>query len=266
VTASERERPEDLEAVGDDRTPGWWRAIGDRALVGAIRERRPEAVDEFIRRFEDVALRCARQLQIPHHDRAHWVGEVLYEVALTLGRGRGPAPNLLAAYVAAACKHRGRSARTRARSRDARVREAVDEVYATGQSAVVGLCSEESLRLACGVEWDPPSLSPVLARLAATFDEEIQPEERDVLSWLGQHVSYTTIANWLGISRPAAVSRIQRLRARLIRTTLRFGAGLDAADRAELLRFLRRAGVREASPFAHAEDTTQRGGNADDQT
>ena len=266
MTASEQERPDDFEDVGDGRTPGWWRGIGDRALVGAIRERRPEAVDEFIRRFEDVALRCARQLQIPHHDRAHWVGEVLYEVALTLGRGRGPVPNHLAAYVAAAGKRMGRSARTSARSRDARVREAVGEVYTTGQPAVLGLCSEESLRLACGVGWDPPSLSPVLARLAATFDEEIKPEEREILSWLGQHVSYTTVASWLGISRPAAVSRIQRLRARLIRTTLRFGAGLDAADRAELLRFLRRAGVREALLLAPGEDRTQRGENADDQT
>ncbi len=265
MTASERERS-DGEGEVDDRTPGWWRGIGDRALVGAIREGRSEAVDEFIRRFEEVVLRCARQLQIPHDERAHWVGEVLYEVALTLGRGQGPAPNHLAAYVAAACKRRGWRARTRAQSHEARVREAASEVYASSEPAVLALCSEASLRLACGADWEMPELSPVLARLAATFDREISAEERDVLSWLGQHVSYTTIAMWLGISRPAAVSRIQRLRARLIRTTLRFGAGLDAADRAELLRFLRRAGVREAPLLAPGEDTTQRGENANDQT
>ena len=264
MTASERERS-DGEGEVDDRTPGWWRGIGDRALVGAIREGRSEAVDEFIRRFEDVVLRCARQLQIPHGDRAHWVGEVLYEVALTLGRGRGAVPNHLAAYVAGACKRRGYRALTTARTRDARVREAAGEVYATGQSAVLGLCSEESLRLACGAGWEAPSLAPVLAGLAAAIEAAITHEEREVLSWLGQHVSYTTIADWLGISRPAAVSRIQRLRARLMRTMLRFGAGLDTADRAELLRFLRRAGVREAALLAPGENTTQRG-EGNDQT
>jgi DNA-binding CsgD family transcriptional regulator len=266
VTASERKRLEGSEGDGDDRTPGWWQSIGDRGLVGAIREGRPEAVDEFIRRFEELVMRSARQLQIPREERAHWVGEVLYEVALTLGRSRGPAPNHLAAYVAGACKRRGRRERARASTRDARIREAVGEVYASGESVALGVCSEDSLRLACGVDWESPRLSPVLARLAAAFDAEITAEERDVLSWLGQHVSYTTIAEWLGISRPAAVSRIQRLRARLIRTTLRFGAALEAAERAQLLRFLRRAGVSDARLLAPQTDTATRGEDADDQT
>jgi hypothetical protein len=264
VTASERERPGGPEG-DDDRAPGRWRSVGDRALVGAIREGRPEAVDEFIRRFEAIVLRCARQLQIPRQDRTHWVGDVLYEVALTLGRARGPIPNHLAAYVTGACKRRGRREHTTARSHDARVREATSEVYASGESAALGVCSEGSVRLACGIDWESATMPPVLARLAAAFDEEITGEERDVLSWLGQHVSYTTIASWLGISRPAAVSRIQRLRARLIRTTLRFGAGLDAADRAQLLRFLRRAGVSDDRLLALRQET-QRGENADDKT
>jgi hypothetical protein len=82
---------------------------------------------------------------------------------------------------------------------------------------------------------------------------------------LGQHVSYTTIAAWLGISRPAAVSRIQRLRARLIRTTLHFGSTLGASDRAELLRFLRRAGVSEDRLLALRQQPP-RGENRNDET
>jgi DNA-binding CsgD family transcriptional regulator len=264
VTPSERERPEGPEG-GDDRTPGWWRSIGDRALVGAIREGRSEAVDEFIRRFEDVVQRSARQLQIPRENRVHWVGDVLYEVALTLGRGRGPMPNHLAAYVAGACKRRSRREYTKDRSHDARVREALGEVYGSSESAALGVCSEASIRLASGIDWESPDMPPVLARLAATFDAQITAEERDVLSWLGQHVSYTTIAIWLGISRPAAVSRIQRLRARLIRTTIRFGSTLGASDRTELLRFLHRAGVSEDQLLALRQEPL-RGENTNGQT
>jgi hypothetical protein len=259
VAASEREHPEDPSG-DDDRTPGWWRAIGDRALVGAIREGRPEAVEEFIRRFEDIVLRSARQLRVPREQHAHWVGEVLYEVALTLGRGRGLVPTHLAAYITGACKRRKQREYRADRSRDARVREALGEVGASGQSAALGLCSEASVRLASGVDWEPPaSMPPVLARLAAALEQEITGEQRDILSWLGQYVSYTTIADWLGISRPAAVSRIQRLRARLIKTALHFGASLEAEDRAELLRFLRRAGVSEARLLAlrHDDETGQ---------
>jgi DNA-binding CsgD family transcriptional regulator len=250
VTASERGQPEGAKGAegaergDDDRSPGSWRSVGDRALIAAIRRRRPEAVEELIRRFEAVVLRYASWLRVPRHERTQWAKAVLYEVALTLGRGRGSAPDHLAGYIVAACKRTERRAQTAARSYQARVDGALDEVGSSGQLAALGVCSEDSVRLACGVDWEPARLSPVLERLTAALDAGLTAEERDVLSWLGQHVSYTTIAEWLGISRPAAVSRIQRLRTRLIGATLRFAASLGADDLAELLRFLDRAGVR----------------------
>jgi hypothetical protein len=163
-------------------------------------------------------------------------------------------PHHLAAYVAGACKRRVRREHDDARAHDAWLYSALNEVDTLGQLAALGICSEGSLRLASGVEWEPPSLPPVLAQLAKTLEREITAEQRDILSWLGQHVSYTTIASWLGISRPAAVSRIQRLRARLIKTTLDFGTSLETAERVELLRFLHRAGVSESRLLALRHD------------
>jgi DNA-binding CsgD family transcriptional regulator len=174
------------------------------------------------------------------------VGEVLYEVAMTLGRGSGAVPHHLSAYVAGACRLRTRAARvaeSKYRDRIADALESFPQSAGLPESVVASLCSEYSLRDARGPEWEPPTLAPVLERLLGSLEEQITHDERRMLRLLGDQVSYTAIAERLGITRPAAVSRIQRLRARLIEAAFRFGAALDLSDRAELIRFLRRAGV-----------------------
>lgn len=222
-----------------------WEAISDRALVEALRARQPEAVDEFVRRFEPLVARYARWLRVPSSDQHHWTGEVLYDVAMTLARGRGVMPRHLGAYVAGACRLRALEERASGTAYRARILDALasvhDDVYGSGEAVVVGLSSESALRDARGPEWEPPPLAPVLERLLSAFDEGATPDERRIIKWLGDQISYTRIAEWLGITRPAAVSRIQRLRTRLIEAAFRFGAGLDAAERAELVRFLRRS-------------------------
>jgi DNA-binding CsgD family transcriptional regulator len=239
------------------RDPGWWQSIGDRALVDALRAGRAEAVDEFMRRFEPLVERQAHVLRIPPEERRHWVGELLYEVAMTLGRGRRDPPRHLGAYVAGACRLRARHEQKTEALYHARVREALEEVYAAGETLVTGLCSESSLRAARGPGWEPPPVSPVLERLVSTFDEGTTDEERRLLRWLAAQISYSMIADWLGITRPAAVSRIQRLRRRLVESALRFGAALDKSDRAELVRFLRRTGVVREERIRALEQSTE---------
>jgi hypothetical protein len=220
-----------------------WQVVSDRALVLELRRASVEAVDEFIRRFEPLVARYAQLLQVPPAERTHWVGELLYDVAITLGRGRGVLPRHLGAYVAGACKMRVREQRAREATYRAGVHDALDEISGTGQKAAVGLCSESSLRDARGPASELSALSPVLQRLVSAFEDGVTPEEHTLLRWLGGQISYTMIADWLGISRPAAVSRIQRLRVRLIKSALRFGAALDGNDRVEFLQFLRRTGA-----------------------
>jgi hypothetical protein len=106
--AAGRHEPEE---PGRDRDAlGSWRSIDDRTLVRAMREARPEAVDEFIRRFEGIVLHYARWLRVPPHEQGRWAADVLYEVALTIAGRHGPPPGHLAGYVIAVCKLKGRQA------------------------------------------------------------------------------------------------------------------------------------------------------------
>ena len=224
-----------------------WESLSDRSLVEALRARIPEAVDEFIRRFEPAAARYARASEVDASERAHWASEVLYEVAMTLTRGRGAPPRHLGAYVAGACRLRVQEMRASEAAYRTRIGEALSDVHNDAlrlrEVVVASLCSANSLRDARGPDWESPPLAPVLERLVTALDEGITPDERRLLKWLGDQISYTTIAEWLGITRPAAVSRVQRLRSRLIDAAFRYGSGLNRAERAELARFLRRTGA-----------------------
>lgn len=226
-----------------ERNVGAWYAVSDRALVEALRSARGDAVDEFIRRFEPLVARHARRLRIPAAERADWVVDLLYDVAITIVRGHTAAPRHLGAYVGGACRQRVREQLTRDAAYQAGVQDALEEIDSAAQATVAGLCSEDALRTARDPRWEPPPLSPVLLRLVSAIEEGITDEEHMVLRWLAAQISYTRIAEWLGISRPAAVSRIQRLRARLIESALRFGTALDRAERTEFMRFLRRTGT-----------------------
>lgn len=241
----ENERPK--------RDSAYWQSLGDRSLVASLRAGETDAVDEFIRRFEELVLRYARWLRVPRADRNHWTGEVLYEVALTLSRGRGPMPRQLGAYVTAACKYKAQRERANELRYRARVREAAEEVAEAGEYAAADTCSQASIRSARGPDYEEQPLAPVLQRLIAAFDAELSSDDRQLLSWLGQQISYTTIAAWLGISRPAAVSRIQRLRERLARLVVRFAKAASQLDRAELIRFLRRSGTVDEATIAEME-------------
>lgn len=248
-----------MEERGDTE----WLSISDRALVDALRSGDVQAVDELIRRFEPLVARYAQLLGVAPSERGHWIGELLYEVAMTLGRGRAEPPRHLGAYVAGACKLKARQQRATESTYHRHIDAAADALASTNEAAVLSLCSESVLRSARGPASDDIVLPPVLERLAGAFSEAITEDERLILDWLASQISYTTIATWLGISRPAAVSRIQRLRLRLIRAALGFGVSLERAERAELVRFLRRTGtvsdeqlrdVEQAASSAESEE------------
>jgi len=239
-----------------------WESLSDRSLVEALRARIPEAVDEFVRRFEPAAARYARASEVEVSERSHWAIELLYEVAMTLTRSRGAPPRHLGAYVAGACRLRLQEMRASEVVYRTRIGDALTDVHNDAlrlrEVVVASLCSEYSLRDARGPEWEQPPLAPVLERLVTALDEGITPDERRLLKWLGDQVSYTTIAEWLGIRRPAAVSRIRRLRSRLIDAAFRYGAGLDRGERTELARFLRRTGAIDEGRVIALHSSTMR--------
>ena len=226
-----------------ERHAQWWGEVPDPELVAGLRAGHLEAFDEFMRRFQRLVDLQARQLGVPVPERLHWVAELLHDVALTLARSRIPTRVSLAAYLIGACAKRARGTARASRLRAVHERASLSDVAATGERAVTGLCSEASLRDARGPGWEPVVLSPPLKQLVSALDERLTPDERQLLSWRGQLVPYSQMAQWLGMSRGAVKARVRRLVRRLVDVSLCFGATLDLKDRREFLRFLRRTEV-----------------------
>ena len=218
-------------------------ALSDRALVDAMRARDGEAIEEFIRRYQALVLLQARRLGVAPAERTDWAIDVLHRVASVIARDSASLPRSLGPYLVTACKRKAFSEWRNRRTRERWEVQCADETGAPNQRAVVSACSEDSVRSTYGPGWEPLRLPPVLERLVSMFEEGVSTEERQLLSWVGQRVPYSLVAEWLGISRTAAIKRVGRLRDRLIEAALRFGASLDAADLSQLARFLRRTGV-----------------------
>jgi hypothetical protein len=224
--------------------------LSDLALVDVMREGDERAFEEFVRRFQLPVLLQARRLRVPAAERREWVSDVLYQAGVALCRRPAPPYGSVLAYLVTACKRKSFADRRSLQARDRREMHCADEL-GSGERAVLPLCSEATLRAAYGAEWEPESLPPVLEWLVSLLGEATSEEDRSLLAWVGQRVSYSEIAGWLGITRTAAVKRVTRLRTRLAGATLHFAATLERRDRSELLRFLRRArALDEASLLA----------------
>jgi hypothetical protein len=265
VADREDETDSAAELQTDRRSRGRssYAALSDRALLDAMRTRDVAAIEEFIRRFQHLALVHAKRLRVPPDERRHWVAEVLYEVALVLCRRESPVPHALGPYLVTAFRRKTFAAHRQRVVRERLQTAASDEVGGAGQRALLGACSEASVRATYGPAWEPALLPPVLERLVAMLEQAVSVDERELLSWVGRRVSYSTIAEWLGITRSAAVKRVTRLRARLVEAAMRFGGSLEREDRAELVRFLRRTGAfEEAELLALASMQDMRGGRA----
>jgi hypothetical protein len=261
VTDGGRRRTNDDDASERRNAQSHYAALSDRALMGALRARDGEAIEEFIRRYQALVLVQARRLRVAPEDRAHWVTELLYQVAIAIARDAASVPRSLGPYLVTACKRKAFSEWRDRLTRERWELQCTDETGARNQRAVVSACSEDAVRSTYGPDWEPVRLPPVLERLVSVFEEGVSTDERQLLSWVGQRISYSLMAEWLGISRTAAIKRVGRLRDRLIEAALRFGASLDAADMSDLTRFLRRTGVVDEARLLemHNQIQTRRG-------
>lgn len=236
--------PETVMAFGRSETAGHmrrWSEATDDELVAGLRAGYLEAFDEFMRRFHPVVEVHARRFGVPAAERVNWVAELLHDVALTLARGRAQARLSLTAYLIGACARKACGAVRAERARAVHERAALQDLGGVGEQAVASVCSEGSLRDSYGPGWEAPLLSPPLEQLVSALDEGVTAEERQLLAWRGQLISYSQMAQWLGVSRGAVKARVRRLVRRLVDVSLRFGATLELEDRRELLRFLRRS-------------------------
>lgn len=217
-----------------DQEPTRWRdvaggnpAMGDHALLAALRCHDEGALREYFLRFRPGLVRAARRLEVGPGELDSLVDDVLADVAVHLITSAAPAPRSLPAYLARSLRNR---VLNELRSRDRAERRAAHEP--DSPVAQVPAAAEEH-----------PPLSPALQRLAAALEAPLGDEERLLTVWMSHCVPHREIAAWLGLTPKAAAKRIERLRERLQLAALEYLERADAADRRELLAFLGRAAL-----------------------
>jgi RNA polymerase sigma factor (sigma-70 family) len=226
-------------------------ALGDRALVRAMREGNSPALAEFYRRFRPVLVAASGRLA-SECDRDTLVEDTLTDAAVYLIAARSTVPMSVAGYLVRGLRNRVLN-ELRSRDRLARRVEAAANGDGSGsgndQTAVEGCSSEYVRRISAGPEdldavgnADANHVAPAVARLAAALDAAMTPDERAMATWLANGVTQRQIAEWLGLSDAAAAKRVSRLRARLRAIAARHTVGAEPGDRRVLASFLRRAG------------------------
>jgi len=229
-------------------------AMGDAALVAALRCEDDGALREFYLRFRPMLVRAAGRLGVDPGERDTLVDDCLADVAVHLITSSAPPPRSLPAYLARSLRNRllnGARALARARRRD--------PVGAPADATEAELAgSSEHARRASGAI-RPTPLSPVLERLAAALTRDLTEDERLLAVWMSHCAPQRDIAVWLGIAYKAAAKRVERLRERLQATALRHLETTNGEERRELLTFLGRASLapRPAARLASVRDVAK---------
>jgi DNA-directed RNA polymerase specialized sigma24 family protein len=227
-------------------------AMGEPALVAALRCEDEGALREFFLRFRPGLELVARRLRIDPGERDALVDDCLADVAVHLITSDAPPPRSLPAYLARSLRNR---VLNRLRSRDRADRRLNDGPAEPSDGAVAACCSEHAVRSSAGpVHPPPPPLSTALQRLAAELEASLTEEDRLLAVWMSHLVPPAEIAAWLGIAPKTAAKRMERLRERLQLAALRHLEATDGDERRELLIFLDRAALAPgpAARFAAA--------------
>jgi DNA-directed RNA polymerase specialized sigma24 family protein len=228
-------------------------AMGDAALVAALRCQDEGALREFYLRFRPALVGAAPRLGGYAGDRVAAADDCLADVAVHLITTNGPPPGSLPAYLARSLRNRVlNEVRARARAD----RRELDAPAGSAQADLAG-SSQHALRAAGALETLP--LAPPLERLATVLERELDQEERLLVVWMSNCAPPRDIARWLGIAYKAAAKRIERLRERLQTVALRHVETTDGDERRDLLGFLGRASLapRPAARLAAMREGAQ---------
>ena len=243
----ERNRTDEARGAGLAER-GRWREMSDAELVAAMRRGSYEALREFYLRFEPLLARYAARAGVATESWEEDAHDVLGAVVLSLversSRARAQeSVRDIHAYIQRAFRNHFLSARRAIARREQRDVRATSRAEETGECVALASCSESSVR-ASGGDMAARSRAPsaAIARLAATLDADLSPDERQMLTWVSNAVPMREIARWLGIGYSAAKVRLSRTRGRLRERALRHVNECTGAEREELIELFRRSG------------------------
>jgi hypothetical protein len=218
------------------------RALGDRALIDAMRAGDDWAFGEFLARFRPLLVDFA-QSRIPDLLIPECVDEVLEDEALKLSDVRSIVPTQMRAYLVGAVRKRHLAVRRGSARRQRWYEEAASSALCTsdGREPVVrSVCSESSVAASRGPEAVEVAEPTAVEQLALAMSGELDADARRILVWLGRSVPHRQIAAWLNKSYDATTKQIWRLCRRLERAAPTYAATLPPATQRELERFFRR--------------------------
>jgi hypothetical protein len=218
------------------------RALGDRALIDAMRAGDEWAFGEFLARFRPLLVDFAGGW-IPSALLPECIDEVLEDEALKLSDVRSIVPTQMRAYLVGAVRKRHLALRRSSMRRQRWYEEAASSASCTsdGREPVVrSVCSESSVAASRGPEAEEARAPTALEQLATAMSGELDADARRILIWLGRSVPHRQIAAWLNKSYDATTKQIWRLCRRLERAAPTYAATLSPAAQQELERFFRR--------------------------
>lgn len=219
------------------------RALGDDALVVAMRSGDEAALREFLLRFHALLVHHAEKLRVEPAEREDLVVDVLEDAALRLTAPVAPLPRSLAKYLVKSLRNRWFTS-CRASVRGDRIaRDHAEYPLSSGDATLALLVSEGSLRAASGPWGEEPTTRDALARLSDALVAVLTAEELQLMVWTSNFIPYREIGSWLNVGYAAVGKRIERLRTRLRTYAAAYASTLSDAEREQLARFFHRAGL-----------------------
>ena len=228
-------------ASGQGNVPAPWRTAA--SFVAAIRHGDRAALRALFAFYAPLLRDQARQMGVPAGDRDTLVTTVLDDFVLHV-LDTEVTPRELARYLVGAARN---EARKRHRGAE-RARVTGERAYTTldgsGQRLVAECHSEYGVRMSGLPDADGGGrLHGAIVKLAEWSALALQEDELALMVGVSHHVPLRDLAAQAGVTYGAARVRVHRLRERFRKLVRQHVTSLEAEERHEVERFLRRAGL-----------------------
>jgi DNA-directed RNA polymerase specialized sigma24 family protein len=218
-------------------------------LVAAIRRGEEPAIHELFVLYAPLLRDQAKKMSVPVGERDQIVETLLDDIVIHLVEVENP-PRELTSYIVTSLRNRVRTGHrdsTRAQRND----ESAYAEYGDSTERIVAEChSEYGMR--ASLPMDDSRRAPLrsaVKKLADKSAKELSADELALMIGVGRHIPLRDLADQLGLSHGALRVRLSRLRDRFIKLATQYVTTVDPAEKNEIVRFLRRAGVHLSEPF-----------------
>ena len=231
-----------IDAERSSLVPPPYRSVA--SFMAAIRVGEQRALRQLFIYAVPLLRDQARRMGVPADEADELVTTLLDDFVLHV-QDTELVPTQLARYLVGALRNRVRSKYRQATRRRAHDERAYGEHGESAQRVVAECHSEYGLRAAepSDAEASEVHMRSAIEKLAAKSALALTTVEAGLMIGLSRCMPMRELAAQAGISYGAARVRVHRLRERMVKLAIQHLASLQADERREIERFLRRAGV-----------------------